>query len=122
MHVSDDITASDLAGTSVQYTLQIAAGGHTTTVSGSASFDDLTGKTAHYRASLPGLNGVYTVTSATLSLDGETVSLHNAGESFTVRGCEPSHGSAAEGEMSSASTWRGWLDAVVQRLEALGRS
>jgi riboflavin synthase alpha subunit len=53
-----------------------------------AAFDGRTGSVAHYVDYLPAANGVYNVTSASVTIDGVSITLSNP-QSVTITNCDP---------------------------------
>lgn len=82
VHLSSEDDISD-----VSYNITVPNGESVDSV---AEFERVTGKTAHFDDNLVGYgNGTYVLTSASVVINGESVSLHNPGESFQVKDCEP---------------------------------
>ncbi|MGC9469211.1 MAG: hypothetical protein ACP5HS_11515, partial [Anaerolineae bacterium] len=70
---------------SVSYTIQLPDG---STVGGTAPFDKHTGNAIHYTDHISGVNGTYTLISASVTVDGVTYNLANPGSSYNIQ-CSP---------------------------------
>ena len=88
LHVPENIDKDDLGWTGV--TFWGLRDGHG--FAGAATFTQLAGDTAHYDATLSGVNGVYSIENAVFVkppwLKLPKVVFHNPGEKFTVDNCE----------------------------------